>query len=221
MMVRAIWLLTHRPQQFWSTLRQYGLFWRTRLLARLMIRASSGIELERNVRLQRLRVVSAERPSATIRIGENTVVYEHARIQAYGHGRLSIGRGCIIGDARIYSRGTTRIGDRVVTSWNVFIQDFDPHPIDPDARAIQMKNMVHAFSPYQGKRPAALPLDFDFSPSEVTIGDDVWIGANVSILKGAYIGAGSIVATGAVVPAGQYPPRSILAGVPAKVVKSL
>mgnify|MGYP002706305757 FL=1 len=52
----------------------------------------------------------------------------------------------------------------------------------------------------------------------VVIEDDVWIGANVTILKGVTIGRGSVVAAGAVVTK-SCPPYSIIGGVPAKDLK--
>ena len=52
----------------------------------------------------------------------------------------------------------------------------------------------------------------------VVIEDDVWCGANVTILKGVTIGRGSIVAAGAVVTQ-SFPPYSIIGGVPAKLLK--
>lgn len=52
----------------------------------------------------------------------------------------------------------------------------------------------------------------------MTIEQDVWCGANVTILKGVTIGKGSIVAAGSVVTK-SCPPYSIIAGVPARVLK--
>lgn len=52
----------------------------------------------------------------------------------------------------------------------------------------------------------------------VIIGDDVWTGSNITILKGVTIGRGSVVAAGAVVNK-SCPPYSIIGGVPAKVLK--
>lgn len=52
----------------------------------------------------------------------------------------------------------------------------------------------------------------------VVIEDDVWIGANVTILKGVTIGRGSVVVAGAVVTK-SCPPYSIIGGVPAKVLR--
>lgn len=57
--------------------------------------------------------------------------------------------------------------------------------------------------------------DYD---APVVIEDDVWCGANVTILKGVTIGRGSIVAAGAVVTK-SFPPYSIIGGVPAKLIK--
>lgn len=52
----------------------------------------------------------------------------------------------------------------------------------------------------------------------VVIEDDVWCGANVTILKGVTIGRGSVVAAGAVVTK-SFPPYSIIGGVPARLLK--
>lgn len=52
----------------------------------------------------------------------------------------------------------------------------------------------------------------------VVIEDDVWCGANVTILKGVTIGRGSVVAAGAVVTK-SFPPYSIIGGVPAKLLR--
>ncbi len=53
----------------------------------------------------------------------------------------------------------------------------------------------------------------------VVIETDCWIAANVTILKGVTIGRGSVVAAGALVTK-SMPDYSIIAGVPAKVIKA-
>ena len=52
----------------------------------------------------------------------------------------------------------------------------------------------------------------------IVIGNDVWIGAHCTILKGVVIGDGAVVAAGAVVTK-DVPPMAVVAGVPAKVIK--
>jgi carbonic anhydrase/acetyltransferase-like protein (isoleucine patch superfamily) len=52
-----------------------------------------------------------------------------------------------------------------------------------------------------------------------TLGDACLVGPNAVIMDGAEVGAGSIVAGGAFIPEGKkFPPHSIIAGVPAKVI---
>ncbi len=62
----------------------------------------------------------------------------------------------------------------------------------------------------QEKRPA------DDLPVEIS--DDVWVGANATILKGVRVGRGAIVAAGAVVVK-SVPPYAVVGGVPARVIK--
>lgn len=58
------------------------------------------------------------------------------------------------------------------------------------------------------------------STAKVTIGNDVWIGANATVLPGVTIGNHSVVAAGAVVTK-DVPPYSLVGGVPAKILKKL
>ncbi|MGF6950412.1 acetyltransferase-like isoleucine patch superfamily enzyme [Neobacillus sp. B4I6] len=57
-------------------------------------------------------------------------------------------------------------------------------------------------------------------PSPVMIGENVWIGSNATILPGVTIGDNSVVAAGAVVTK-DVPENTVVAGVPAKVVKKI
>lgn len=54
----------------------------------------------------------------------------------------------------------------------------------------------------------------------VVIEDNVWIGANVVITKGVTIGTGSIIGAGSVVTK-DVEPHTMVAGVPAEVVKKI
>jgi acetyltransferase-like isoleucine patch superfamily enzyme len=52
----------------------------------------------------------------------------------------------------------------------------------------------------------------------VVIGNDVWFGAGATILPGVTIGDGAVIAAGAVVNK-DVPPRAIVGGVPARILK--
>jgi acetyltransferase-like isoleucine patch superfamily enzyme len=53
----------------------------------------------------------------------------------------------------------------------------------------------------------------------ITIEDDCWVGANVTFLDGAHVGRGCVIGAGSVVK-GTIPPYSVIAGAPAKVLRS-
>jgi acetyltransferase-like isoleucine patch superfamily enzyme len=55
---------------------------------------------------------------------------------------------------------------------------------------------------------------------EVVLGEGCWLGANCTILSGVTVGRCAVVAAGAVVTK-DVPEYSVVAGVPAKVIKSL
>jgi acetyltransferase-like isoleucine patch superfamily enzyme len=219
MMNKIFQLILKRPLFFLRYLRQYCLFQFTHGIYKIF--PPQGIRRGRNVRIQSLRCLQVELPEALIQIGDDCIIYENAKIEAYGKGHIDIGQGSIIGDARMYARESIQIGRGVVTSWNVFIQDYDPHPTEAEQRKIQVHNMTESFIPCYKKRRELKELSWKFPTSSIVIGDNVWLGANTTILRGAHIGDDCIVATGAVVTAGHYPKGSILAGVPAKVLKTL
>lgn len=79
--------------------------------------------------------------------------------------------------------------------------------------------------------PYTIILDSDFhevgnhmsedgKTSPVIIKDNVWIATRATILKGVTIGENSVVATGAVVTR-DVPPNSVVAGVPARIIKKI
>ncbi len=54
----------------------------------------------------------------------------------------------------------------------------------------------------------------------IIIGEGCWIGSKVSILAGSIVGDNSVIAAGAVVN-GEFPPYSVIGGVPAKIIKEI
>jgi acetyltransferase-like isoleucine patch superfamily enzyme len=123
-------------------------------------------------------------------------------------GRIVIGRCCYLCAPILLVESELRIGDFVMIGWNTVIADTDFHPLDP---ALRVADAV-ACSPL-GKGRARPPID----RQPVTIGDDVWIGPAVTILKGVTIGSGSWIEPGTLVTR-SVPPRSRVSGNPGRIV---
>ncbi|VUD72248.1 Chloramphenicol acetyltransferase [Methylobacterium symbioticum] len=66
---------------------------------------------------------------------------------------------------------------------------------------------------------AEAPTDYHASRGGVTIGHDVWLGSGCMILSGVTVGHGAVVAARAVV-ARDVPPYAVVAGNPARVVRT-
>lgn len=106
--------------------------------------------------------------------------------------------GLVINDG--YS-GLCRIGDRVSIATNVtLVADSNPN----NSRLVE--------HPYVKQHL--------LKTAPVIIEDDVWLGTNAIVLPGVRIGRASIVAAGAVVVR-DVPAHTIVAGVPARVVRAL
>lgn len=57
-------------------------------------------------------------------------------------------------------------------------------------------------------------------PAPITLGRNVWVGSNATILQGVTVGDNAVVAAGAVVTK-DVPAGTVVGGVPAKFIKSI
>jgi len=87
----------------------------------------------------------------------------------------------------------------------------DNNMFGPD---IYITDANHRFQP--GLSSKELPMNI----GRVTIGNNCWIGAKAVILKDVHLGDNCIVGAGAVVTR-SFPAGSIIAGVPAKLIKQI
>ncbi|TXN80861.1 CatB-related O-acetyltransferase [Methylobacterium sp. WL8] len=79
---------------------------------------------------------------------------------------------------------------------------------------------TYPFAAMRGLWPGAdAPADYHASRGDVSIGHDVWLGSGCMILSGVTVGHGAVVAARAVV-ARDVPPYAVVAGNPARVVRT-
>lgn len=111
---------------------------------------------------------------------------------------LTIGDHTGISGASIYAEQRIEIGKHVLIGANCHIYDTDFHPLN-----------------WKERRTSGAP-----ATAPVIIKDDVWLAANVTVLKGVTIGARSVIAAGSVVTK-DIPADVLAGGAPAKVIKHL
>jgi acetyltransferase-like isoleucine patch superfamily enzyme len=127
-------------------------------------------------------------------VGDRVTFYP--RVSIRGYGRLTIGDHCSINSGVIF--GLTcdvTLGSHVLVGDHVSFRTADHEFRDSDVPIVE-----------QGERRGP-----------IVVGDDVWIGANATVLRGVTIGRGAIVGANSVVTR-DVGPFSIVGGVPARVI---
>ncbi|AFH50152.1 Acetyltransferase [Ignavibacterium album JCM 16511] len=128
-------------------------------------------------------------------IGDNTKIGTFVEIQK----NATIGKNCKISSHTFICEGV-HIGDGVFVGHNVtFINDRIPRAVNPDG---------------------SLQTEADWKLEETFVKNGASIGSSATILCGVTIGENAIVGAGAVVTK-DVPPNTVVAGVPAKVIKKL
>jgi acetyltransferase-like isoleucine patch superfamily enzyme len=141
----------------------------------------------------RLRVVDGGACS----LGDHTVVERFCEITASG-GIVDVGSDSFIGQGSILvGKSRISIGKGCLIAEHVTIRDQN-----------------HRF----GHRLAVRNSGFDVL--DVLIGDNVWIGAKVSILPGVEIGSNCVIGAGSVVTR-SFPPNMVIVGNPARAIRSI
>lgn len=127
-------------------------------------------------------------------------VYSGCRINVNSGARLILGSGYMNHDCVIDCFDSISIGHHVVISERVVMRDSDNHEVcalNESDKCVDKKSYT----------------------APIVVEDCVWIGMNVTVLKGVTIGEGSIIAAGSVVTK-DVPPHCMAAGVPARVIKT-
>ena len=145
----------------------------------------------------------------SLRIGRGSQIGGSLVLEAAGAAIVIGDRTHVGGGSLIDAAQRIEIGDDVLISFDVVIMDHDSHALEFDKRRHDVTDWL------QGKK------DWTYVPrAHVRIGNKSWIGVRAMILKGVDLGEGCVVAAGAVVTK-DVPPWTLVAGVPARVVRSL
>ena len=171
-------------------------------------------------------------------IGESTQCYKLSKVV-----NSNIGNKCVIGDlSRImdsktgdyvridrsnlvyhstindftYTGSSTIIMHATVGKFSSIAWSVSIGPGNHDYKRITSHDFL--YNDFYGIRPINEPLPYDRYKGECIVGNDVWIGANVTIVRGVKIGDGAVIGANSVVTR-DIPPYAIAVGSPAKILK--
>ncbi|NQU32288.1 MAG: acyltransferase [Bacteroidetes bacterium] len=131
------------------------------------------------------------RKGSSLKVVKSFHIHSGSRISINENASLTLGSGYINNNLNLACFEKITIGEGVAISENVTIRDSDNHQI----------------TSYKHQKSA-----------HIEIGNNVWIGMNVTILKGVQIGNGSIIGANSVVTR-DIPDNSLAIGIPARVIK--
>ncbi len=134
----------------------------------------------------------------SLRLGSHVTLSDGCAIEVGPGASLELGDGVFVGRSTvIVAQGNLRIGNGTLIAEHCTIRDQDHHVV-PEERANEDRHIV----------------------SDTVLGRNVWLGAGVRVLRGTTVGDETVVAANSVVR-GVVPPRVVVAGVPARVVRAI
>lgn len=136
---------------------------------------------------------------------QGILVLERSESQIYLGNQVLVGGQTIIDCAL-----SVTIEDGVLISYQCIISDSDNHSLYPELRSSDLANWMDGRR-HDWRNSAMAP---------VRIRRNAWVGARSIILKGVTIGEEAVIGMGSVVTR-DVPPRTVVAGNPAKVIKEI
>lgn len=154
---------------------------------------SNATVIKKNVCLER---INLNNKSGEIKINDDCELSKGVIFKTYG-GKIDIKKNVFFGEyVVLYGHGNITIGSNTLIAMHTCIVSSN-HTIPPKGELIRNNPDI------------LLP---------VIIGEDVWIGANCSILGGVKIGNGAVIGAGSVVTK-DIPDYAIALGNPAKIIR--
>lgn len=149
-------------------------------------------------------------------------LYKNYKFKSFCKKLGSCGRNVSISDSKIFNPHNIFLGDDVnILSGFAFINHIGKLYIKSGSSVARNLTVITDLHTRQvGKHFKDPELFYEFKNNrsqDVIIEEEVWIGANVSILPGVVVGRNSNIGTGAVLR-NSVPPYSIVAGNPARVI---
>ena len=153
-----------------------------------------------------------------VRIGEKGIINAHFIFESE-KGEVTIGDNVHLGGVTFISRNKIEIQDDVTMAWGIIIYDHNSHSIYWEERKNDNQQCYDDYINCNGN--SVVNKDWScVADAPIVIESKVWVGFDVTILKGVTIGEGAVIGAKSVVTK-NVEPWTVVAGNPAVVVKYL
>lgn len=144
----------------------------------------------------------------SIEIGKDVTVMANAEIVVFKHAKHSS------------KLGRLKIGDNVVITTGVNVRAAGGSIVIGENSGVGELSVLVAANHSVKKGDLYLQSQWDENKTDVILGNNVWVGANCSLLPGTRIGDNSVLAAGSVVSK-EIPANEIWGGVPARKIRDV
>ena len=148
--------------------------------------------------------------------GKNSIIYRSVRKDLIPFNKFKIGNYSVVEDFSVLNNA---VGDIIIgNNSRIGLGNTIIGPVNIGSYVNIAQHVIISGLNHNYKDITKTIIEQGVSTSQVTIEDNVWIGANAVVLPGIYIGTHSIVGAGSVISK-NIPPYCVAIGNPAKVVK--
>jgi len=158
----------------------------------------------------------------TIRVAPGITRFKNCTFTIKGNNnRILIEKDCNLNNCHLYiedNGGFIHIGEHTTITGNTDIAVIEGCSVEIGKNCLLSSDIV--FRTGDSHSIIDTKTKERVNPSKnITIGNHVWIGQSVKILKGVVVGDNSVIATGAVLTMGNFICNSIVGGIPGKILK--
>ncbi len=180
----------------------------------LTLRIGADVKIGRDLVIDLASGVDGE-----IVLADRVTLQDGVRLQPWG-GRIAVGDGAQVRDrCELKSTGDLRLGARCVLSRTATLHCHERIDIGARCAIAERTTIIDSDHGFDGSDTFVLEQPVRSAP--IVLGENVFVGTNVVILRGSTVGDRAVIAAGAVLAGAHVQAGHLAAGVPARTLRAL